>query len=109
MRLEPLGHRVLIDPQFENAQTDWGFKLDTTESWDREKYKTQTGVIVAIGETAWKAFGWQHTGQPWAKVGDVVYYSKYAHKVVNDGDKEYFIVNDEDIQCRINPPEFIED
>jgi co-chaperonin GroES (HSP10) len=105
MKLEPLGHRVLIDPEFENSQTDWGFKLDTTESWDREKYKTQIGVIVAIGATAWKDF----KCEPWARVGDKVYYSKYAHKVVHDGDKEYFIVNDEDIQCRINQPDFLEE
>ena len=102
MNLEVLGHRVLIDPEFESATTEWGFDISAgNKTWEREQEATQVGKIVSIGPNAWLDF---KPGTAWAKVGDVVYYSRYAHKTVMDGQKKYFIVNDEDIQCKIVKP-----
>lgn len=101
MKLEPLGHRVLIDPHFESAKTDWGFEM-VGDSIERQRSATETGTVLAIGPTAWQNEGLGFT--PWCNVGDEVYFAKYAHKVVKDGDKIYFIVNDEDIQCKIMTP-----
>ena len=112
MKLEPLGHRVLIDPHFEGDEVKEGalagFQF-VGESVEQERAATQIGKIVAIGKTAWKDAGLGEV--PWAEVGDIVYFAKYAHKVVKDGDKEYFIINDEDCQCRIDQelPDFIEE
>lgn len=112
MKLIPLGHRVLIDPEFDDglgeaeALTKAGFQL-VGESVDMQRAATQIGRIVAIGSTAWKDEGLG--GHRWAEVGDLVYFAKYAHKIVKDGEKEYFIVNDEDCQCKIDDdPEFLE-
>jgi co-chaperonin GroES (HSP10) len=111
MTLQPLGHRVLIDPVIDDGLEEnetlskLGFELQG-ESVEMMRAATQIGRIVAIGSTAWKDQGLG--GIPWAEVGDVVYFAKYAHKVVKDGDKEYFIVNDEDCQCKIDDrPEFL--
>lgn len=103
MNLQPLGHRVLIDPNFEGDTIREGALKDfqfVGESVEMERAATQIGVIVAIGPTAWKDF---HPGEPWAKVGDKIYFAKYAHKVVKgEEEKEYFLINDEDCMCKIN-------
>ena len=115
--LIPLGHRVLIDPEFTSEEIKdgalKGFKLDVGDTFERERYATQIGRVVGVGPDAWKAFGRDFDGKPWASVGDLVYFAKYAHKIVKDGDKEYFILNDEDIQCKIREEKeesyFVED
>ena len=104
LNLVPLGHRVIIDPQFESQEIEdgalKGFLLELDEdSYERQKAMTQVGKVVAIGPTAWKPEGLG--GVPWCKIGDVIYYAKHAHKIIHDGDKEYFIINDEDCQCLI--------
>ena len=102
MSLEVCGHRVLIKPEHHEDEISegalQGFKLDVGDEWKREKAGTVIGKIVSIGPTAWKDFS---DGQPWAKVGDRVYYARYSGKTVIDGDDEYYIVNDEDVQCII--------
>lgn len=113
LNLVPLGHRVIIDPHFESKEIEEGalkgFIVDIDEdTYERKKAMTQIGQVVAIGPTAWKPEGLG--GQPWCKVGDVIYYAKHAHKIVNDGEKEYFIINDEDCQCLVkqHEPDFLD-
>ena len=101
MTLEVVGHRVLIKPESFATKTDWDFQLDVGEGFQREKAATVVGTIVGVGDTAWLDF----SGLPWAKVGDKVYYAKYSGKVVKEGDEEYVIVNDEDIQAIIHEEE----
>lgn len=71
---------------------------------DKHKFLTTDGVVVAIGPDAWKAFrqvddtGKLVNGQPWAKLGDRVTYSKNAGKRVKDAyGNEFVVMNDEDI------------
>nr|ASN63651.1 co-chaperonin GroES [uncultured virus] len=97
--LEVCGFRVLVEPKHFEEVTEGGIILNVGEDWKREKAATVIGTIVNVGPTAWKGFD---DGVPWAKVGDKVYYAKYAGKTIVDGDKEYVILNDEDIQCIIN-------
>jgi co-chaperonin GroES (HSP10) len=72
---------------------------------DKHKFLTTDGVVVAIGPDAWKAFrqvddtGKLVNGQPWAKIGDRVTYSKNAGKFVKNTEtgEEFVVMNDEDI------------
>jgi len=96
--IEVVGHRVLIKPEhFAEEVADGaikGFKLDVGEDWKRDKAATVIGVIEGIGPNAWKAFD---DGDPWAKVGDKVYYAKYSGKTITEDDKDYIVCNDEDV------------
>lgn len=100
--LEPLGHRVLVKVTLEK-QTQSGLVLVRDERF--AKAAEEVGIIIAIGPNAWKAFD---GGEPWAKVGDKVVFSKYGGKIVEDPttppdeDGSYFMVlNDEDILCKV--------
>lgn len=102
MKFEVLGHRVLIDPEVPKKEIDKGalagFEI-VGDGIEREKAATTVGRIISIGKNAWKAFD---DGEPWAKVGDKVYFAKYGGKWVKDEDgKEYVCVNDEDVQIRV--------
>ncbi|MEX0932329.1 MAG: hypothetical protein WDZ61_00345 [Parcubacteria group bacterium] len=95
--LLPCGFRVLIKPDPVLKKTKSGIVV----SVDDKLYRAATtiGTIVEIGPTAWRAYD---DGQPWAKVGDRVYYAKYAGKIIDDGTEEGLVVlNDEDVQALI--------
>jgi len=98
--LEVVGHRVLIEPEhFAEEIGDGaleGFQLNIGEDWKRDRAATVIGVIKGVGPNAWLGFD---NGNPWAKVGDKVYYAKYSGKVVTDGEKSYIVCNDEDCNC----------
>lgn len=103
MNLEVVGHRVLIDPEVPKDTVEdgalAGFKI-VGESVQREKAATTKGKIVGIGNNAWKAFD---NGEPWAKVGDIVYFAKYGGKWIKaDDGKEYVVINDEDCQAIVH-------
>ena len=97
--LQVVGHRVLIKPHLQEEVSDGGIYLAVGDTFQRERGATQIGTIVDIGPNAWLDF---KPGTPWAKVGDVVYYAKYAGKDVEAGNEDKFvIINDEDVQCII--------
>lgn len=97
--VEVVGHRVLLKPYFDSEETDWGFKLDVGETFQREKAKTILGTVVSIGKTAWRAYdGDDPMWEPWCKIGDTVFFAKYGGKFITINDEEYIIVNDADIQ-----------
>lgn len=100
-RLEIVGHRVLLKPDIAPAETESGIYIGHTDTYQREQGATQIGIIVGIGPNAWLDF---KPGTPWAKVGDKVYYAKYAGKEIKDknGEIEYVIINDEDVQCIVH-------
>ena len=91
----------MIDPEIPKDTLDEGalagFKI-VGEGIQREKAATTKGRIVGVGSNAWKAFD---DGLPWASVGDVVYFAKYGGKWVEVEGKEYVIINDEDVQCKV--------
>lgn len=97
------GHRILvradkaveIDPIYAKAKAA-GFELmEDTRGMRLEQNAVDKGVIVSIGETAWKDFG----GKPWAKVGDYIAFAQHAGKFLEDPfTKEKFVaINDEDL------------
>lgn len=102
--IQVCGHRVLLDAHFNKNEVQEGalkgFKLETDESFDRSKAATITGKVVAVGNTAWKAFdGDLPDWEPWAKVGDTVIFAKYGGKFITVKEQTYILVNDEDIQA----------
>ena len=100
MRLKPAGHRVLVKPDSveDKEIPDHLRKMGFTygESDKRRQDAVISGVVVEVGQTAWKAFD---DGEPWAKVGDKVYFAKYGGFVIEHPEtKEAFrLLNDEDI------------
>jgi len=102
--VEVCGHRVLLKPAFDENEVQEGslkgFKLESDESHRRSQAATVTGEVVAVGPTAWKAYDGDFPDwKPWCKVGDVIYFAKYAGKFITVKGAEYIIVNDADIQA----------
>lgn len=97
----PLLHRILVkvdkiedkDEAFKRAHAA-GIYIQRDER-EREQAAIDTGIVVAIGDTAFKDFG---TASP-IKVGDYVCYAKYGGKAMEDPyTKEKFVaLNDEDV------------
>jgi co-chaperonin GroES (HSP10) len=95
MRWNPAGFTILIKPDYEK-KTESGLVI--VESDRSGVAAVDTGVIVKIGPTAWKAYD---NGLPWAKVGDRVGYAKHAGRLVpnpDDSDDKYVLVADGDIR-----------
>lgn len=110
--IKPCGHRVLVKPKAVEDKSEGGIILYASEYEKKlEKAGICEGTIVAIGETAWKAFdkttaideAGSYTkvipGKPWAKLGDQVFYSQYGGKYIRDPntEEEFVIMNDDDI------------
>jgi len=110
------GHKVLIKAdQVEGADklkdksqdmeviSEGGIVLSTGDQAEvdikTDQNKVDTGIIVSIGPDAWKAFGLNFTGTPWAKMGDKVAYARFGGIIVTnpiDGE-DYILISDEDI------------
>lgn len=97
-RVKPLGHRVLVKPDEVKSRTAGGLFLPDTVR-DMEKQGTALGRLIAIGITAWKAFD---TGEPWAAVGDHVFFAKYGGQLIKTPDNQEFrVLNDEDLTAKL--------
>jgi len=91
--LKPILHRVIVTPDPFEEVTSGGIVLAIDPK--KERLAVESGTIVSVGDTAFS--GDFKTENP-PKVGDRVYYAKYAGKVIKDTDKvEYLILNDEDV------------
>jgi len=104
--VEVCGHRVLLKAEMIEDEISEGalkgFKLDVGEDHQRAKAATNVGKVAQVGQMAWRAYdGDQPDWKPWAKVGDKVYFAKFAGKFIKIEDENYIIVNDEDIQAVI--------
>lgn len=95
--INPVGHKVLVKADDIETKTASGIVLAVDEKL--EKGGMQTGIVIAHGDQAWKAFSLNFDGKPWANVGDHILYSRYAGKSILDPEdsEEYLIMNDEDI------------
>jgi co-chaperonin GroES (HSP10) len=99
-QLIPAGHRVLVKPDavedslMPDELRKMGFKLADADN--SRKNAVISGEIVAIGKTAWKAFD---DGEPWAEIGDKVFFAKYGGFVIEHPEtgEKFRLLNDEDI------------
>jgi co-chaperonin GroES (HSP10) len=96
MNWKAAGHRVIVKPDESPEKIGSVF----IPVWVKENraFEIVQGVIVDIGQTAWKAFD---DGRPWAAVGDRVMFAKYGGSIIEGKDGvKYRILNDEDIICK---------
>ncbi len=81
MKLIPLGKRVVLKQLVAEETTKSGIVLT-----GQSKEKPQEAEVVAVGETSIDI-----------NVGDKVFYKKYAGTDVKLDDKEYIIIDEEDV------------
>ena len=91
LNLRPLGDRLVIEPNEDEAQTSPGGIIIP----DTAKEKPQKGTIVAAGPGRTTDEG-KVIELP-VKVGDVVIYSKYAGTEYAENGTDYLIVRESDI------------
>jgi co-chaperonin GroES (HSP10) len=102
--LAPVEYKILIQPE-SVEETDEVLKSARMagialpdKATDRERMAQVRGVLVAVGGNAFE--GWQ---EPIPKVGDVVYYAKYAGLMVKGkDDSELRLANDKDISAIVS-------
>ena len=99
MKISACGHRVIVKPDAVEEVSKGGIIVAAGKDKERQQQAQITGVIVDIGPTAWKAFD---DGEPWAQVGDRVYFAKYGGYVIEDDGEQYRLLNDEDVTARIS-------
>ena len=91
LNLRPLGDRLVVEPNEEDAQTSPGGIIIP----DTAKEKPQKGTVVAAGPGRTTDEG--NVIELPVKVGDVVIYSKYAGTEYNENGTDYLIVRESDI------------
>lgn len=96
MRVIPVGHRVLVQPDPVEEKSASGIVLAVGDTKKLEQNSQVIGTVLEIGEGAYKEFD-----SPWCKVGDRVLYQRYAGMKVPDGKGKYrddlLVLNDLDI------------
>lgn len=91
--IKPVEYKVLVKPIEVDRKTKGGIYLPD-ESYDREKFAQQEGVLVAKSEDAFTNPQWLN--EP--KVGDKILYDRYAGCTVKGMDGEdYRLINDKEI------------
>jgi co-chaperonin GroES (HSP10) len=94
---EPLGWKVLIQPNQVKKKTAGGIIL-STQSQENEEYLTAHGTILALGKSAYcdRETGKKWEGK-WPEAGDRITYGKYAgQKLVINGVK-LLLLNDDEV------------
>lgn len=102
MNIKPTGHHVIIEPDPVEETSEGGIVVSVGgDSEKREQAAATRGHVVAVGPTAWKDPGLG--GEPWAKVGDYVYYTRHVSNLITDKEtgKDYFLLTDDNIQAII--------
>ena len=88
--LRPLDDRLVVQPLEAEETTAGGIVLP-----DNAKEKPQRGKVLATGPG--KLLDSGERGQMSVKLGDEVFYGKYAGSNVEVGDKEYVILREDDV------------
>lgn len=96
--LHPLGHNILVYPIPTRRKTAGGIELPESAAERRDNAQSE-GVVVGIGPLAWQDL---HDGTKWAKVSDLVVFSKYAGHPYRGKDGEmYRILADQELVARL--------
>lgn len=81
MNIQPIGDRILVEPQVEETTTESGIVLPDTV----DKEKKAQGKILALGNG-------EKLSKLGLNVGDNVIYEKWGGEDVKDGSVEYKIL-----------------
>jgi co-chaperonin GroES (HSP10) len=112
--IKPAGHHLVVAPVEVENETKSGIIVVVKGSMlERlEKAGRMIGEVLAIGPQCWLAHAaaLEHYAEPeslgpWAKVGEMVIYSKHAGKFIFDpisGD-EVYLIHDEDVLATLPP------
>ncbi len=85
-----------LDPTFKAAKAAGIITDLDTEDGRRAKAAIDKGTVIAFGPACDPAY------VAGLNVGDVIYFAKYAGKIVDDPDGGKFVlVNDEDVVCGV--------
>ena len=100
MTVKALGHHVLVQIPDPEKKSRGGIVIPDLIR-DAEKRGAELGVVVDVGPTAWLADGLG--GEPWAKVGDNIWFAKYAGKWITDPktEEKYLILLDTDVVAKL--------
>jgi len=90
MKIRPLHDRVLVRRAEEETTTPGGIVLP-----GNAQEKPQMGEVVAVGDGKILESGERRSLD--VKVGDRVYFGKYAGSEIKVGNEEYMIMREEDI------------
>lgn len=92
------GYRLLVRPDEIKKKTESGILIEFAGNEKLEKGARITGTVVDIGPECWEMHKYPNK-TPWCKVGDTIFWAKYAGKQVVDPDTQidYIIINDEDV------------
>lgn len=90
MKLKPIGDKIIVERIEPENKTRGGIVLP-----DNAKEKPKEGKIIAIGEGKLMDNGSRVT--PSVKVGERVIFTSFAGSEVKVDNKEYLIMNEEDI------------
>jgi len=91
----PCGYMVLVKPDFEQVSKGG---IDLSALNDRVGIAAvDTGVVVDIGPTAWKAYD---NGLPWCKIGDKICYARFGGKIIQvpDSNEKLVLIADGDVR-----------
>lgn len=90
MKLKPIGDKIIVERIEPESKTKGGIVLP-----DTAKEKPKEGKIIAIGEG--KLLDNGSRVAPSVKVGEKIIFSSFAGSEVKIDNKEYLIMNEEDI------------
>jgi len=90
MNLKPLGDKVIVEVLSAEEKTKGGIILP-----DTAKEKPQEAKVIAVGSGKTLENG--KVVAPDVKVGDIVIFGKYSGSEVKVEDKEYLIIDADDI------------
>lgn len=86
----PVLHRLLVKPIVETKSAG-GIVLAVDER--KHENASEIGEVLAIGDTAFK----DYNTEVMPKVGDKIYYAKFAGKFVTHDNERLVMLNDEDV------------
>jgi co-chaperonin GroES (HSP10) len=83
-----------VDPMYAKAKA-MGLELPKHEDRTREQAGIDKGIVLEVGDNAFKAFG----GEPWCQKGDYIAYARYSGKYITDPEtkEDVLVINDEDV------------
>lgn len=104
MTLQAISYKIIVKPDEleKEVTTASGLVIAQLDSDEQKKGANIRGTVVDIGEDAFAAYK-PKTEFAGLKVGDVVYYAKYAGKRIKESDEgeEFVVLVDDDIVCKV--------
>jgi co-chaperonin GroES (HSP10) len=101
---EPSGYRLLVLPFTPKTKTKGGI-LFSQETLDKARIATTCGYVLKMGDLAYKDK--EKFGKPWCKVGDWVFFARYAGSRLPIEGGEVRLLNDDEVLGTIKDPESV--